>query len=191
MKDLLTSEDYKFGLTLTRKEYPKLSLNDIYVLIYDVRRQIEYAEFERNELKAIRQTELAGFKEKLSSGTKVKNIVVNTNLGPLTIYNYGGIYNNLFKTIKKIIPKYREDAEKDNKLFKYLSVEYPFRLIATTIRNTPLGPDQKRVVIGRLTVYFKLYTWKTENEHKISHVIGTYKQYLISVVKSKLKTISI
>jgi hypothetical protein len=190
MKDLITSDDYKFGLGIT-KQYPRLILNDVYVLIYDIRRQLEYAEIESKELKAIQQIEISEYKKKLSSGTKVYNIVVNTNKGPVTIYNFDGIYENLFVTIKKLIPKYKKVAERDDKLYKFLSTDEPFTLIIKSINKTSLGPDQRRIVIGMFLAYFQIFGKgkpMTEVEHKEKGRNGdTWKQYLSGFVKQKLE----
>jgi hypothetical protein len=189
MKDLLTSEDYQFGKDIIR-QYSKLSLNDIYALMYEIRRQLASAEYGRKEFKTGSQKELSEFKEKLSKGTIIHNIVINTNKGPLTIYNYGNIYHNLILTAKRLIPKYEADSKKFDKSYNLLSVDNPFTSIIMAINKTPLGPDQRRIVIGMLLAYFQIFGKgkpMTEAEHKVSSDLYTWKRYLSGFVKQKLE----
>jgi len=191
MKDLVTSDDYKFGLKII-KEYPKISLNDLYVLIYCIRRSFEQAVINIEELKVINQTDSSELKEKLSSGTIIKNIIINTDKGPLIIYNYGDVYANLTLTAKKAITKQKENSEKINKaILKDFNIDIPFKLIMTTIFKTPLGPDRKRIIIGMFVDYFRIFNIMSEQEFKKSSHIGTWKRYLSDWVKSKLKSFSI
>jgi hypothetical protein len=189
MKDPVTPEDYKLGRDIL-KEYPLLNLNDLYCLFNTIRGDLANIENSINIVRSDIQMTLSELKEKLSSGTKIRNIVINTDKGPLVMWNYGNVYHNLIVAAKKAIPKLKDDLKSISDKIKKHDLSIPFIVTARTILRTSLGPDQKKVVIGMIAAHFKFWNIMTREEHKRSKNISTWKQYLSKNVESKLITIS-
>ena len=193
MKDLITSEDHAFVLKVAEK-YMKLGTDELLKLINIIRGDLEYAAGVKNSLKPLRQKDISEFEEKLSPGTKIQNIVINTNKGPLTMYNYDEILKNFVITAKRVFQKYKTYSKSDFKLLHHLEIQRPFLSIERFTSNTTLGPFQKRVVIGMFLVYFRLWIDKpimTETEYfKNPTSAISYLHYLSDIAEAYQKKYS-
>ncbi len=202
MKDWITEQDREFVAGICRK-YPQLDCKNLLNLVNYVRDDFDYARQVNDGLKPLRMADVEEFKKKLAPGTKIIRIVIETNKGPLVIYNYGNIFKNFVVTARKVFSKFKDYCENDKRVDHHLSYQRPAQRIYRYFSRsefeeiygdlTPLGPWARRVVIGMFLQYFQLWEntpIKSEeewNENKTSDL--TYRHYLVSVVKSHEKKV--